>query len=167
MATSRFIIAARAWIDRTGGDSKSVRYIELPLSEMTTAVRDGRVATATMDVLGDPLIGLGALGRQAVLERGERILLGGLLLGERQLRRLRARPRLRKLAVEPGEPHRQLLRARGLLRRAVEQLLQFDVRVAQLAAQLSEVSSERTRLAHQLSTLLRRAGRERSADGGP
>jgi NitT/TauT family transport system substrate-binding protein len=49
--------AARAWIDRTGGDSKGVRYIELPLSEMTTAVREGRVATATMDVLGDPLIG--------------------------------------------------------------------------------------------------------------
>jgi NitT/TauT family transport system substrate-binding protein len=49
--------AARAWIDRTGGDSKSVRYVELPLSEMTAAVHDGRVATATMDVLGDPLIG--------------------------------------------------------------------------------------------------------------
>jgi NitT/TauT family transport system substrate-binding protein len=49
--------AARAWIDRTGGDSKSVHYIELPLSEMTTAVHEGRVATATMDVLGDPLIG--------------------------------------------------------------------------------------------------------------
>ncbi len=49
--------AARAWIDRTGGDSKSVHYVELPLSEMTAAVHDGRVATATMDVLGDPLIG--------------------------------------------------------------------------------------------------------------
>jgi NitT/TauT family transport system substrate-binding protein len=49
--------AARAWIDRTGGDSKSVHYIELPLSEMTTAVQQGRVATATLDVLGDPLIG--------------------------------------------------------------------------------------------------------------
>jgi NitT/TauT family transport system substrate-binding protein len=49
--------AARAWIDRTGGDSKSVHYIELPLSEMTVAVHEGRVATATMDVLGDPLIG--------------------------------------------------------------------------------------------------------------
>jgi len=49
--------AARAWIDRTGGDSKNVHYIELPLSEMTTAVQQGRVATATMDVLGDPLIG--------------------------------------------------------------------------------------------------------------
>jgi NitT/TauT family transport system substrate-binding protein len=49
--------AARAWIDKTGGDSKSVKYVELPLSEMTAAVKDGRVATATMDVLGDPLIG--------------------------------------------------------------------------------------------------------------
>ena len=36
-------IASRAWIDATGGDSKTVRFIELPISAIVPAIIDGRV----------------------------------------------------------------------------------------------------------------------------
>lgn len=49
--------AARAWIDRNGGDSSLARYVELPLTEMAAALRAGRVDAAGMDALGDPNLG--------------------------------------------------------------------------------------------------------------
>ena len=36
-------VATRAWIDSTGGDSKTVRFIELPISAIVPAIVDGRV----------------------------------------------------------------------------------------------------------------------------
>jgi NitT/TauT family transport system substrate-binding protein len=48
---------ARAWIDRGGGDSKSVHFVELTFSEMADAVRAGRVDAAVMDITADPSLG--------------------------------------------------------------------------------------------------------------
>lgn len=36
-------IAAMAWIDQTGGDSKTVKFIELPSSSFVPALEDGRI----------------------------------------------------------------------------------------------------------------------------
>jgi NitT/TauT family transport system substrate-binding protein len=36
-------IATRAWIDTTGGDSKTVHFIELPIASIIPAIADGRV----------------------------------------------------------------------------------------------------------------------------
>ena len=61
-------IATRAWIDQTGGDSKTVHFIELPISSIIPAILDGRVpagmitnpslakglADGTIKVLGRP-----------------------------------------------------------------------------------------------------------------
>lgn len=49
--------AVRAWIDSHGGDSSKVRFVELPLTEMATALRAGRVDAAGLDALGDPSLG--------------------------------------------------------------------------------------------------------------
>jgi NitT/TauT family transport system substrate-binding protein len=45
--------SARLWIDKNGGDSKSVHFLELPGSEMTAAVKAGRVDAA---MLSEPLL---------------------------------------------------------------------------------------------------------------
>jgi NitT/TauT family transport system substrate-binding protein len=39
-------VATRAWIDATGGDSKTVKFIELPSSAVLAALQQGRVAAA-------------------------------------------------------------------------------------------------------------------------
>jgi NitT/TauT family transport system substrate-binding protein len=39
---------ASAWIDKNGGDSKSVRFVELPSSEMGTALKQGRIDAAML-----------------------------------------------------------------------------------------------------------------------
>jgi NitT/TauT family transport system substrate-binding protein len=39
-------LAASAWIDKTGGDSKSVHFVELPNSEMPAALKAGRIDAA-------------------------------------------------------------------------------------------------------------------------
>jgi NitT/TauT family transport system substrate-binding protein len=39
-------LAASAWIDKTGGDSKSVHFVELPNSEMGPALKQGRIEAA-------------------------------------------------------------------------------------------------------------------------
>ena len=39
-----FEVADRAWIDANGGDSKTVKFIELPVSAMFAALQTGRVA---------------------------------------------------------------------------------------------------------------------------
>lgn len=45
-------LAASAWIDQTGGDSKGVHFIELPNSSMVAALQQGRIDAA---MLGDPI----------------------------------------------------------------------------------------------------------------
>ena len=45
-------VGASAWIDTTGGDAKKARFVELPLSEMAAALKQGRVDAA---MLSDPL----------------------------------------------------------------------------------------------------------------
>jgi NitT/TauT family transport system substrate-binding protein len=58
-------LAASVWIDKNGGDSKSVHFVELPNSEMSAALKQGRIdaamlaepalsqAKADVDMLGD------------------------------------------------------------------------------------------------------------------
>lgn len=50
-------IAARLWIDKNGGDSSKVKFIELPFSEMSPAIVAGRVDAAALDAIGDPTAG--------------------------------------------------------------------------------------------------------------
>jgi NitT/TauT family transport system substrate-binding protein len=38
--------APRAWIDKNGGDSTTVKFVELPFSDMTTALAQGRIDAA-------------------------------------------------------------------------------------------------------------------------
>ncbi len=39
-------LSASAWIDKTGGDSKTVKFVELPNSEMGAALKSGRIEAA-------------------------------------------------------------------------------------------------------------------------
>ena len=41
-------LAASAWIDKTGGDSKAVHFVELPNSEMAAALKQGRIDAAML-----------------------------------------------------------------------------------------------------------------------
>jgi NitT/TauT family transport system substrate-binding protein len=41
-------LAATAWIDKNGGDSKSVHFVELPNSEMAAALKQGRIDAAML-----------------------------------------------------------------------------------------------------------------------
>jgi NitT/TauT family transport system substrate-binding protein len=50
-------LSARAWIDKHGGDSNSVHFLELRFSEMIEAVRSSRVEAAAINTGFDPLIG--------------------------------------------------------------------------------------------------------------
>ena len=50
-------IAARYWIDKNGGDSKTVKSVELPFSEMKAALEANRVDAAVLDLTGDPNLG--------------------------------------------------------------------------------------------------------------
>lgn len=60
-------IATRAWIDATGGDSKTVRFIEVPISSIVPAIETGRVpgGMITNPFLKDAL----AAGRVKVIGR--------------------------------------------------------------------------------------------------
>jgi NitT/TauT family transport system substrate-binding protein len=49
-------IAAREWIDKNGGDSKTVKSVELPLPEMKAALESGRVDGANLDTTSDPTL---------------------------------------------------------------------------------------------------------------
>jgi NitT/TauT family transport system substrate-binding protein len=42
-------VAVRAWVDRNGGDAKTVKFAELPFPQMPDAVRAGRVDAASID----------------------------------------------------------------------------------------------------------------------
>ena len=46
-------VGASAWIDKNGGDAKSVHFVELPLSEMSPALRQGRIDAA---MISEPFI---------------------------------------------------------------------------------------------------------------
>jgi NitT/TauT family transport system substrate-binding protein len=50
-------IAAREWIDKNGGDSKTVKSVELPFSTMKAALEAGRIDGASLDTTGDPILG--------------------------------------------------------------------------------------------------------------
>lgn len=50
-------VSVRTWIDKNGGDSSTVKFVELPFSEMTQALNSGRVDVSEMNVAYDPLIG--------------------------------------------------------------------------------------------------------------
>jgi NitT/TauT family transport system substrate-binding protein len=50
-------LGTRMWIDANGGDSTSVRFVEIPFSEMPEAVRTGRVDAASMNQTVDPNLG--------------------------------------------------------------------------------------------------------------
>jgi ABC-type nitrate/sulfonate/bicarbonate transport system substrate-binding protein len=48
-------LSSIAWIDRNGGDSKTVSFVELPPAEIVAALERGTVAAAT---LGPPMLNL-------------------------------------------------------------------------------------------------------------
>lgn len=50
-------IAMREWIDKNGGDSKTVKSLELPFSTMKAALDAGRVDGAVLDTTADPTLG--------------------------------------------------------------------------------------------------------------
>jgi NitT/TauT family transport system substrate-binding protein len=50
-------IAARAWIDKSGGDSKTVKSVELPFPEMKAALEANRIDAAVLDTTADPSLG--------------------------------------------------------------------------------------------------------------
>jgi NitT/TauT family transport system substrate-binding protein len=50
-------IAAREWIDKNGGDSSTVKSVELPFSTMKAALEAGRIDGASLDTTGDPTLG--------------------------------------------------------------------------------------------------------------
>jgi NitT/TauT family transport system substrate-binding protein len=50
-------VSVRMWIDKNGGDSSSVRFIELHFSEMAAALNSGRIDAGEINVAFDPLLG--------------------------------------------------------------------------------------------------------------
>jgi ABC-type nitrate/sulfonate/bicarbonate transport system substrate-binding protein len=75
-----FEISLRAWIDHTGGDSSTVKFIELPVASDLAALESGRVAAVA---LANPVLAsVLATGKVRVLARpnaaiGNRFLLTG------------------------------------------------------------------------------------------
>jgi len=52
------MLGVRNWIDSTGGDSSSVKFVELSFAEMPEALRTGRVDAASMNLTADPQLGM-------------------------------------------------------------------------------------------------------------
>lgn len=50
-------IATRDWIDKNGGDSKSVKFVEITLAAMSAAILAGRVDAAVMNAIFDTTAG--------------------------------------------------------------------------------------------------------------
>ena len=50
-------LATRVWIDKNGGDSRTVKIVEIPISQMGEAVISGRVAAANMVASSYPTLG--------------------------------------------------------------------------------------------------------------
>lgn len=57
-------LAVEAWVDQNGGDSKTLRFVEIPPSAMAAAIAAGRVDTGT---LPDPALGQAIASGQARL----------------------------------------------------------------------------------------------------
>lgn len=49
-------IAVREWVDKNGGDSKTVKSVELPFPEMKAALESDRVDAANLDTTSDPML---------------------------------------------------------------------------------------------------------------
>ena len=49
-------VSVQAWIDKNGGDAKSVRFVEMPFPQMPDAVRAGRVDAASIDAANEQLL---------------------------------------------------------------------------------------------------------------
>jgi NitT/TauT family transport system substrate-binding protein len=50
-------LSVRAWIDKTGGDSSAVHFLELPFSQMIEAIKSDRIVASEINSAFDPLIG--------------------------------------------------------------------------------------------------------------
>jgi NitT/TauT family transport system substrate-binding protein len=50
-------LSVRAWIDKTGGDSGAVHFLEIPFSQMIDAIKNGRIEASEINAAFDPLIG--------------------------------------------------------------------------------------------------------------
>jgi NitT/TauT family transport system substrate-binding protein len=50
-------VAVRAWLDKNGGDSSTVHFLEVPFGQMEQAIQTGRVDAASIDAQSDPTIG--------------------------------------------------------------------------------------------------------------
>lgn len=55
----QFAVSVRAWVDQRGGDSSTLRFLEIPASAATAAINDGRVDAAafTNPTLAEALAG--------------------------------------------------------------------------------------------------------------
>ena len=68
-------LAMSTWVDRNGGDSKTIKWVEVPGSAAAEAVAEHRVDFA---LINEPQLGLAALGRTGA--RARRRLRGGLAI---------------------------------------------------------------------------------------
>ncbi|MGA2392805.1 MAG: ABC transporter substrate-binding protein [Candidatus Lustribacter sp.] len=50
-------LATRNWVDKNGGDAKTVHFVEMPYSEMPAALQAGRIDAAVLDNTADPTLG--------------------------------------------------------------------------------------------------------------
>jgi NitT/TauT family transport system substrate-binding protein len=50
-------VSVRAWIDKNGGDSSTVKFVELAFSEMAASLNSGRIDGSEINVAFDPNVG--------------------------------------------------------------------------------------------------------------
>jgi NitT/TauT family transport system substrate-binding protein len=62
-----FTLAMKAWMDKNGGDSSTLRFVEIPISAMAEAIQKGRVAAGSAN---EPILGAAvASGKVRILAR--------------------------------------------------------------------------------------------------
>jgi NitT/TauT family transport system substrate-binding protein len=49
-------VSVQAWLDKNGGEAKSVKFVEMPFPQMPDAVRSGRVDAASIDAANEQLL---------------------------------------------------------------------------------------------------------------
>lgn len=49
-------VSVQAWVDKNGGDWKTLKFVELPFPQMPDAVRSGRVDAASIDAANEQLL---------------------------------------------------------------------------------------------------------------
>jgi NitT/TauT family transport system substrate-binding protein len=49
-------VSVQAWVDKNGGDWKTVKFVEMPFPQMPDAVRAGRVDAASIDAANEQLL---------------------------------------------------------------------------------------------------------------